>query len=221
MEGRYRIVNMVGKGGFGAVYEATDERFQARRVVAIKELSDAQLSPPEKITAIQNFRREADLLVPLSHPNLPNVSDFFEEAGKAYLVMEFIQGKTLEKVQEDAGGPLDETRVMHCALQLSYLHGQPQPIIFRDMKPFSMIVMKNDPIKLVGFSIVRFLLRPRFSPIPSLPCARQRSLPGIAGWVRAASSASGSVRAARRPLRRSSRRAGDRWRAGRGRRRPR
>jgi Protein tyrosine and serine/threonine kinase len=77
LEGRYRIVSMVGKGGFGAVYEATDERFQARRVVAIKELSDAQLSPTEKVTAIQDFRREADLLVPLSHPNLPNVSDFF------------------------------------------------------------------------------------------------------------------------------------------------
>ncbi len=160
LEGRYRIVSMVGKGGFGAVYEATDERFQARRVVAIKELSDAQLNPAEKVTAIQNFRREADLLVPLNHPNLPTVSDFFEEVSKAYLVMEFIQGKTLEKVQEDAAGPLDETRVMHWALQLcdvlSYLHGQPQPIIFRDMKPSNVMVTKNEQIKLIDFGIARF-----------------------------------------------------------------
>lgn len=158
--GRYRIVSMVGKGGFGAVYEATDERFQARRVVAIKEMSDAQLSPAEKATAIQNFRSEADLLVPLSHPNLPNVSDFFEEAGKAYLVMEFIQGKTLEKVQEDSGGPLDERRVMSWSLQLcdvlNYLHTQHPPIVFRDMKPSNVMVTKNDQIKLIDFGIARF-----------------------------------------------------------------
>src|SRR5215472_3623833 len=98
--GRYRIVQLVGKGGFGAVYKALDERFQGQRVVAIKELSDAQVSPSEKAEALQDFRREADLLVPLSHPNLPNVSDFFEEGGKAYLVMEYIEGETLEKKQE-------------------------------------------------------------------------------------------------------------------------
>lgn len=158
--GRYRVVHSVGKGGFGAVYEATDERFQARRVVAIKEMSDAQLSPVERATAIQNFRSEADLLVPLSHPNLPNVSDFFEEGGKAYLVMEFIQGKTLEKIQEDLGGPLDERRALNWTLQLcdvlNYLHTQQPPIVFRDMKPSNVMVTKNDLIKLIDFGIARF-----------------------------------------------------------------
>src|SRR5215469_787322 len=136
LSGRYRIVRLVGKGGFGAVYEARDERFQARRVVAIKEMSDGQLSPAERVQAIADFRREADLLVQLKHPNLPDVSDFFEEGGKAYLVMEFVEGKSLEKEQDDVGGPLDEKRVMGWALQLcdvlGYLHTQPQPIIFRD-----------------------------------------------------------------------------------------
>ena len=60
-------------------------------------MSDAQLSPGEKARALQDFRHEADLLVQLNHPNLPNVSDFFEESSKAYLVMEFIEGETLEK----------------------------------------------------------------------------------------------------------------------------
>src|SRR6266700_2257582 len=115
LESRYRVVRLVGKGGFGAVYEARDERFQAKRIVAIKEMSDGHLTPAERAQAIADFRQEA------------------------YLVMEFIEGKTLEKEQDEAGGPLDENRVMGWALQLcdvlGYLHTQPQPIVFRDMKP--------------------------------------------------------------------------------------
>jgi len=158
--GRYRIVQLVGKGGFGAVYKALDERFQGQRVVAIKELSDAQVSPSEKAKALQDFRREANLLVQLSHPNLPNVSDFFEEGGKAYLVMEFIEGETLEKKQDEAGGPLDEALVMGWALQLCnvlhYLHTRPHPIIFRDMKPSNVMVTRDREIKLIDFGIARF-----------------------------------------------------------------
>ncbi len=159
LENRYRVVRLAGKGGFGAVYEARDERFQAKRIVAIKEMSDGHLTPAERAQAIADFRQEADLLVQLKHPNLPDVSDFFEEGGKAYLVMEFIEGKTLEKEQEDAGGPLDENRVMGWALQLcdvlGYLHTQPQPIVFRDMKPSNVMITRSGQIKLIDFGIAR------------------------------------------------------------------
>ncbi len=157
--GRYRVVQLVGKGGFGAVYKARDERFQATRAVAIKEMSDATLSPSERTKAIEEFRQESNLLVQLNHPNLPNVSDFFEEGGKAYLVMEFIEGKTLETVQEDAGRPLGEALVMGWAMQLcdvlTYLHTLSQPIIFRDMKPPNAMVTQNNQIKLIDFGIAR------------------------------------------------------------------
>ena len=141
------------------MYEARDERFQGQRVVAIKEMSDAQLSPQERTQALQDFRNEANLLVQLRHSHLPDVSDFFEESGKAYLVMEFIEGRTLEKVQDDAGRPLDEKLVINWALQLcdvlNYLHTRPQPIIFRDMKPSNVMLTKDGQIKLIDFGIAR------------------------------------------------------------------
>ena len=157
--GRYRVVRLLGAGGFGAVYEATDEHFQARRVVAIKEMSDTHLSSLERVQALQDFQHEADLLVPLNHPNLPHVSDFFEEANKAYLVMEYIEGKTLDKVQRAVGGPLDEKRVMGWALQLcevlNYLHSRRPPIIFRDLKPSNVMLTEDEQIKLIDFGIAR------------------------------------------------------------------
>lgn len=157
--GRYRIIQLMGKGGFGAVYKANDERFQALRVVAIKEMSDASLNPVERVQALEDFRREANLLVQLSHTNLPTVSDFFEEEGKAYLVMDFIEGKTLEKIQDEAHSPLDEKVVMGWALQLCevlhYLHSRPHPIIFRDMKPSNVMVTTDNQIKLIDFGIAR------------------------------------------------------------------
>ena len=159
LESRYRIMEMIGQGGYGAVYKALDERFQAQRIVAIKEMSDAQLSSKKRAKALQDFRQEADLLVQLKHPNLPNVSDVFEEGGKAYLVMEFIEGKTLEEVQEEQEHPLDEGLVMGWASQLCtvfhYLHTRPQPIIFRDMKPGNVMVMADGEVKLIDFGIAR------------------------------------------------------------------
>ncbi len=157
--GRYRIIELIGEGGYGAVYKAQDERFQAQRLVAIKEMSDSQLSSRKRAKALQDFRQEADLLVQLKHPNLPNVSDVFEEGGKAYLVMEFIEGKTLEEVLEEEQQPLDEGLVMGWAAQLCtvlhYLHTRPQPIVFRDMKPGNVMVMADGEIKLIDFGIAR------------------------------------------------------------------
>src|SRR6266566_141734 len=157
--GRYRVVQLMGKGGFGAVYKAHDKRFEALRAVAIKEMSDAHLSPDERAQALKDFRHEANLLVQLTHPNLPAVSDFLEEGGKAYLVMEFVEGRSLERVQEEAKGPLDEALVMGWAVQLCavlhYLHTRPQPIIFRDIKPSNVMVTADNQIKLIDFGIAR------------------------------------------------------------------
>ena len=156
---RYRIVRIEGTGGFGTIYKAQDTRFQAGRVVAVKEMSDVYLDVHEKALALQSFRQEAEILAQLKHTNLPGVFDFFEENGKAYLVMEFIKGSTQERELEISGAPLDEALVMRWALQLCdvlhYLHTQQPPIIFRDLKPSNVMITEEMQIKLIDFGIAR------------------------------------------------------------------
>lgn len=156
---RYRVLQVVGTGGFGTIYEAQDTRFQSGRVVAVKEMSDVYLDYHEKTWALQSFRQEAELLSQLRHSNMPGVFDFFEENGKAYLVMEFIKGSTLERELENAGGPLKEAVVMRWALQicdvLNYLHTRQPPIIFRDLKPSNVMLTEERQIKLIDFGIAR------------------------------------------------------------------
>src|SRR5437763_1427182 len=93
---RYRIINQVGKGGFGAVYKAADTQF-GNRLVAIKEMSQNSLSQQELIEATESFKREALLLAGLTHPNLPRIYEQFTDRGRWYLVMDFIDGETLEE----------------------------------------------------------------------------------------------------------------------------
>src|SRR6266446_9249802 len=93
---RYRILNQVGKGGFGAVYKATDLQF-GNRFVAIKEMSQSGLGQQDLVEAMNAFTREALMLASLAHPNLPRIYEQFTEMGRWYLVMDFIEGETLEE----------------------------------------------------------------------------------------------------------------------------
>lgn len=105
----YRIVRVIGFGGFGAVYEAEDMRLPGSRV-ALKESFDpaGMTSFQGEFTALQNHQ----------HPNLPRYGAMFVEQGYGYLVMEFIPGQSLEDVQIVEGGPLLESQVIGFALQI-------------------------------------------------------------------------------------------------------
>lgn len=156
---RYRIVRKLGQGGMGAVYLVADLRL-AHKPWAIKEMSDAALpSAHHRTKAVRAFRREADMLATLEHPNLPKVIDFFSDRGKQYLVMEYIEGRTLRQYFDQHGGPLPEALVVAwaeklCAV-LAYLHEQIPPIIFRDLKPDNIMVRRDGEIKLIDFGIAR------------------------------------------------------------------
>jgi len=156
---RYTIVRKVGGGGMGAVYQATDQRIQGK-LWAIKEMSDAAITNPlDRQRAVDAFQREAQLLATLDHGNLPKVSDYFTEGGKHYLVMDFIQGRTLEQVLHSAAGFLAEDEVVSWATRLcdvlAYLHSRQPPVIFRDLKPANIMVDLEGRVKLIDFGIAR------------------------------------------------------------------
>ena len=155
---RYRILAMVGKGGFGAVYRVADMQF-GNRVLAIKEMSQSNLSPQELAEATDAFKREALLLANLTHPNLPRIYEQFSDSGRWYLVMDFIEGETLEDTLDKAGGKLPVEKVLHIGMQLcsvlDYLHNRQPPIIFRDLKPANVMLGHNGHVYLIDFGIAR------------------------------------------------------------------
>jgi WD40 repeat protein len=156
---RYRIIKQVGKGGFGAVYMAADLPF-GNRLVAIKEMSQSGLSQQDLVEATNAFTREALMLASLTHSNLPRIYEQFTEMGRWYLVMDFIEGETLEEYLNKApGGFLPLTEVLDTGLQLctvlDYLHTRFPPIIFRDLKPANVMRTPSGHLYLIDFGIAR------------------------------------------------------------------
>ncbi len=148
----------IGQGGMGAVYKARDLKRQT--ICAVKEMSLSMVPPDERQQAIQNFKDEAKMLWGLNHPNLPSFSGFFTENQRYFMVMEYVDGSTLEDMLERNNGPFPERRVLGWARQLcdvlEYLHSQNPSIIFRDMKPGNIMLMRTGRIKLIDFGIARF-----------------------------------------------------------------
>ncbi|MCS7282627.1 MAG: protein kinase [Anaerolineae bacterium] len=160
LQSRYRIIRQIGGGGMGTVYLAEDLRLAERRC-AVKEMSPALLSPQDQAWAVQAFQREAHLLAALSHPNLAAVTDFFQEGGNWYLVMEFVEGETLARRLQRSPGhrlPLQEALAIVRQLcdVLEYLHSQKPPVIFRDLKPSNIMLTPEGRVKLIDFGIARF-----------------------------------------------------------------
>lgn len=160
LQKRYEIIKVLGVGGMGAVYLAQDLRFSgAKRLCAIKEMTNNTPDPHVRRLAVQNFEREANLLALLKHVGIPSISDFFTEGVRSYLVMEYVEGENLEDVLEKTEGMLDEDTVLDWALQicdvLVHLHSQEPPIIFRDLKPSNIMLCDNNKITLIDFGIAK------------------------------------------------------------------
>lgn len=147
---RYRIEGVLGRGGFGAVYLATDERLELP--CAVKE--NLNISPESE----RQFRREATLLATLRHPNLPRVTHHFVLSGHQYLVMDFVEGEDLNQRIEREGA-LAEEDVLRWTEQigdaLNYLHKKDPPVIHRDIKPANIRITPKGDATLVDFGIAK------------------------------------------------------------------
>ena len=157
---RYIIVERIAKGGMGAIYKAMDKRL-SDKIVAIKEMSETVIPLEEREAVLESFRREAQLLATLQHPNLIRVTDTFQVQDAHYMVMEYVPGKTLQALLDETQEQFAEDQVLHWVQQLCsvllYLHSQSPPIIYRDMKPSNIMVVEDtDQVKLIDFGIARF-----------------------------------------------------------------
>ena len=161
---RYKIRRIIGQGGMGSIYLADDIRLEGR-LCALKEVVHDSSMPEDLLQqARDQFLREATVLARLDHPNLPKVSDFFSEGQRDYLVMDYVPGKDLRTLMNEArqrGEFLSEEEVLGWAAQLAnalaYMHGQEPPILHRDIKPSNLKLTPSGLIKLVDFGLVKIL----------------------------------------------------------------
>jgi serine/threonine protein kinase len=163
--GAYHVLEPLGKGGMGALYLAADTGAFDRKCV-IKELLDYYdpTDPDEARKAQSRFEIEARLLAELSHPGIPRIYSYFSEAGRHYIVMEYIEGETLERAATHidpvgrtvAARPLPAEEVVRHAIRvcrvLEYLADRPTPVIHHDIKPANLIVDRTSrEVRLVDF----------------------------------------------------------------------
>ncbi|MEQ8225228.1 MAG: serine/threonine-protein kinase, partial [Candidatus Eremiobacterota bacterium] len=151
----YTIIRPLGKGGMAQVYLGSKNS----RYYAIKEVSEFSSSEQEEV-AIKSFEKEADILSDTRHPGLPVYYETFMYGNKIYLVMEYIEGNSMEELINSSPVPIDIKRsvtwTIHLCEILFYLHNlSPEPVIYRDMKPANVIITHDGRARLVDFGIAR------------------------------------------------------------------
>jgi serine/threonine protein kinase len=153
LQGRYVIEDLLGQGGFSAVYIVKDRKLGGKRF-AIKELKNQSRSERER------FLFECEILKRLQHPALPMVSHLFEDNNQTYMLMEYIDGFNLEKLrkqQPEERFTLSEVLTLLAPVvdAVSYLHRQPIPVLHRDIKPANIVQKENGQTVLVDFGIAK------------------------------------------------------------------
>jgi serine/threonine protein kinase len=154
--GRYEVVRELGRGSMGVVYQGFDPIIG--RTVAIKTMLTEGLSPEEYKEFRARFQREAQAAGVLSHPNIVNVFDYGEDGGMLYLIMEFLEGSSLEKLVEGKKVLPIETIIPMCEQVCGALdHAHQRGIVHRDIKPANIMILNNGMVKVTDFGIAKMV----------------------------------------------------------------
>ena len=162
---RYKILRHIGSGGMAEVYLAED--LLLSRQVAIKVLR-AQFNDDK--TLLNQFKHEAQSAARLSSPSIINIFDVCEENGKSFIVMEYVEGKTLKNLLEEKGRltPYQAVKIA-CEIAAGLSHAHRRSIIHCDIKPHNILITENMMPKIADFGIARMISS--MTPIPSsVPC---------------------------------------------------
>jgi len=154
VDGKYKILNKVGQGGMSVVYLAMNEK--ANKQWAVKEVRKDGVLDFEAVK--QGLVAETDILKRLSHPNLPSIIDVIDTDESFIIIMDYIQGNSLNKALEEYGAQ-PQDKVIEWAKQLcdvlGYLHTRTPPIIYRDMKPANIMLKPDGNVTLIDFGTAR------------------------------------------------------------------
>jgi len=154
VDGKYKILNKVGQGGMSVVYLAMNEK--ANKQWAVKEVRKDGIKDFEIVK--QGLVAETDILKKLSHPSLPSIVDVIDTEDSFIIIMDYIQGNSLEKYLKEYGASPQEN-VIAWAKQLcdvlGYLHTRTPPIIYRDMKPANVMLKPDGNVTLIDFGTAR------------------------------------------------------------------
>jgi serine/threonine protein kinase/tetratricopeptide (TPR) repeat protein len=160
LDGKFRIVQILGEGGMGTVYKVEQIGTNPPYYYAVKELLiSPSTSEEERKAAIERFNKEIALLRSLKHPRIAALTLPFQDRGNYYFVMEFVPGRSLEKMLETNNGPLPEEQTIKWMVQvceaLSYIHSRNPPVILRDLKPGNIMITPDNEVQLIDFGIAR------------------------------------------------------------------
>lgn len=151
---RYQLLREIGRGGMSVVWLALDTTLGKQW--AVKEIRLSQ-NPSERKVVEASLVEEANLIKRLDHAAIPRIVDLVDEGGELYVVMDYVEGRTLESLL--AMGPQAEDDVVAWAVQLcdvlDYLHQQDPPIIYCDMKPSNVMLRSDGTVRLIDFGIAR------------------------------------------------------------------
>ncbi len=154
LDGRYEILEVIGKGGMSVVYKARCHRLN--RLVAVKILKDENLQDEE---FRRRFHAESQAVAMLSHPNIVSVYDVSVGAEADYIVMELIDGITLKEYMQGKKKALSWKETLHYATQIAKAleHAHSRGIVHRDIKPHNVMLLKNGAVKVADFGIAQIV----------------------------------------------------------------